>query len=270
MKRSTKIAGGIVVTGIIVGIALSGVHRHPVATTHPTTVKHPHKVKPVSHPKHASKTQYHHKTTPIPSKYPIPPTVATASGSATASFTAATHQAPPTPLEVVQVPWQQGASWAVEPVGMHMDGNSNATLWFGEQATPQGAWTWIPSTLPGALSTHLPLPIRQALQLGWDLSQRQPGPTTAFGTISWSAITGKVGKPAGWTMVSMPATDSPSGSASIGLIVWQHSYTGVFNGYYGLETIWDAQNSVTGTHDFQGFIANPGPLTTIAQNPPMP
>ena len=31
MKRSTKIAGGIVVTGIIVGIALSGVHRHPVA-----------------------------------------------------------------------------------------------------------------------------------------------------------------------------------------------------------------------------------------------
>ena len=268
MKRSTKVIVGVVVVGAVVGIALVGVHTHPVKTTKASKVQHHHKAKPVVHPKH-HQTQHHHKTTPIPSKYPVPPATGTANGSALTSFQNVTHQAPPSPLDVVKVPWQSGARWAIEPVGMHMDGNSNVTLWFGEQAKAHGAWTWIPSTLPGALSAKLPISARQALQLGWDLSQRQPGPNTGVGNISWSALTGQVGKPAGWTMVPMPAMDSPSGSASVDLTVWQQSYTGVFNGYYGLVTIWSAQNQAAGTHDFQGFVGAPGPLSTIAQNPPM-
>ena len=270
MKRSTTvIIGGGVVLGAVVGIALSGVHTRPIAATHPAKVEHHHKTKPVSHPKHPSKTPHHKAhSSPIPSKYPVPPATGTANGSATASFTAITHQAPPSPLEVVKVPWQSGARWAIEPVGMKMDGNANVTLWFGQQAKAHGTWTWIPSTLPGALSSKLPIPIHQALQLGWDLSQRQPGPNTGIGNISWSAITGKVSKPAGWTMAPVAATDSPTGSASVYLTVWQQSYTGVFSGFYGLVTIWSAQDASTGTHDFQGFVGAPGPLATIAQNPP--
>ncbi len=261
-KRTVAMMGGVLVVVGVGWVTASHPPAHPEAGS---TIPTHHPQTPQATPKVGKKPT--HTSAPIPTSYPVPPQAGQASGSVTTSFQAITHRAPPVPLEVASVPWQSGTHWAIEPVGMTMDGNANPTLWFGEQASG-GVWHWIPSTLPGALNAHLPIPIRQALQLGWDLSQRQPGPHTAVGNISWSAITGHVGKPGGWTMVPIPATASPSGSASIGLTIWQHSFTGVFSGFYGLETIWNRHNAATGTHDFEGFIATPGPMTTIAQHPP--
>ncbi len=266
-KRTGAIIGGVIAI-VGVGWATAG---HP-PSTHPkagSTIKnhHPATSKKTSKTPHNVGKKSTPTNTPIPTSYPAPPQSGQASGSATASFTTVTHHTPPVPLEVVTVPWQSGTHWAIEPVGMTMDGNANPTLWFGAQAAG-GAWHWIPSTLPGALSAKFPIAIRQALQLGWDLSQHQPGPNPAVGNISWSAITGQVGKPTGWTLVSLSPANSPLGQTTLGLTVWQPSYTGRFNGFYGLQTLWDGTNAQTGTHDFEGFVANPGPMTAIAQHPP--
>lgn len=177
------------------------------------------------------------------------------------SFAAATGLPASTALEVVTLPWNLSRAWAVDPVGVHRS-PTPTTLWFGER-TGTGPWQWIPSRLPGGLSPRLPVAVRDALARAYDLSQGQPGPTLP-GAIQWQALAGHVGLPVGWTLQVLPADASPLAQPSVALTVWQASYTGTYNGFYGLDTVWDGQNAGTGRHGVAGFQAAPGPMTAIA------
>lgn len=179
------------------------------------------------------------------------------------SFRIATHQAAPRDLETVAVPCAH-QTWAIDPIGMTSAQDPNPTLWFGEQ-TGAGPWHWTPSTLPGALSMQLPKPIDAALQWAWDLNQGQAGPDLG-GPVQWSAITGHVGMPQGWTLQTLSAADSPLGRPTMTLTVWMPSFTGSFTGYYGVETAWDTTNAATGTHGLLGLDAAPGPLAHIVRH----
>ena len=167
----------------------------------------------------------------------------------------------PSNLETFTVPWTN-QTWAIDPIGITMAANPNPMLWFGKRVGT-GPWRWIPSTLPGALNPALPKPIDAALQLAWDLNQGQAGPNLG-GPVQWSAITGHVGMPAGWTMHGLSAADSPLGQPTIVLTIWMRSFTGSFPGFYGVATAWDATNAFTGHHGLLGLEAIPGPLRTIA------
>nr|WP_172684505.1 hypothetical protein [Sulfobacillus thermotolerans] len=157
------------------------------------------------------------------------------------------------PILTAPVPWQTGATWAVVPEAV------KKTLWFGEQKTPGGPWTWIPSTLPGALSPQLPRPIYQALAWAYDLHVGQSGPNLG-GTVSWNTITGQVGDPAGWTLDSF---SSPHGHAALTLTVWEPSETGVFTGLYGMISTWTAQNATTGTQALDMIVPDTHSLQAV-------
>ncbi len=249
MRTSTKILTGVLVTaaaaGLYVGlIALKG---------HPQTVPSHH-------------TQASGQRVPDRHHRPSKPTTGQSQPRSTtlaASFQTATHQAAPRDLETVAVSWAN-QTWAIDPIGMTTAQDPNPTLWFGEK-TGAGPWHWIPSTLPGALSARLPKPMDAALQWAWDLNQGQLGPDLG-GPVQWSAITGHVGMPQGWTVQRMPATASPLGKATITVTVWAPSYTGTFSGFYGVETAWDTTNAATGTHGLLGLDPAPGPMTHIVRS----
>lgn len=177
------------------------------------------------------------------------------------SFAAATGLPASTALEVVRLPWNPTRAWAVDPVGVSAAPRP-LTLWFGER-TGDGPWTWIPSRLPGALSSQLPPAVHDALARAYDLYQGQPGPTVP-GSISWQALTGHVGLPAGWTLQTLPAEASPLAQASVALTVWQVSYTGTYAGFYGLDTVWDRATAATGRQGVAGFQTAPGLMRAIA------
>lgn len=245
---------------IIGGAVLVGLGAYAAFGSHAPT-KHPLSSPAPSH--HSSSTHsarsQHHKTSPKPTPTPpVLPTIGTGPGNVTMSYEAATHNPPPpVAIETEVVPWVKGVTWAIEPMAV------GHTLWFGEQNRPQGLWTWIPSILPGALSKQLPLPIYQALAWAYDLHVGQPGPMLP-GTIAWSAITGKVGEPAGWTMAPILYPND----TMIGLTVWEPSYTGVFSGYYGVETEWNAQNASTGTQALGMLEASTQTMAQIARQTP--
>ena len=158
--------------------------------------------------------------------------------SLSASFQAVAHQVLPSGVTPVPVPWQPQASWVFVPQAMH------GQLWWGSRQGP-GSWHWVSEDLPGALSHQLPTPVYDALQWADDLHANEPGPTLP-GTMSWRAIAGRVGEPVAWTTQTVPADQSPIGGKTLELTVWVPSETGVFQGVYGLETLWNAQNVHTG------------------------
>nr|AEP14359.1 hypothetical protein [Sulfobacillus thermotolerans] len=187
---------------------------------------------------------------------PVLPPRGAARGSAITSYEVISHNAAPpvtNPILTAPVPWQTGATWAVVPEAV------KKTLWFGEQKTPGGPWTWIPSTLPGALSPQLPRPIYQALAWAYDLHVGQSGPNLG-GTVSWNTITGQVGDPAGWTLDSF---SSPHGHAALTLTVWEPSETGVFTGLYGMISTWTAQNATTGTQALDMIVPDTHSLQAV-------
>ena len=155
-----------------------------------------------------------------------------------ASFPATVHQSLPSGATPVPVPWQPQASWAFVPQAMH------GQLWWGSRQG-SGSWHWVSEDLPGALSHQLPTPVYDALQWAYDLHANEPGPPLP-GTMSWRAIAGRVGEPVAWTTQTLPADQSPIGGQTLELTVWVPSETGVFQGVYGLETLWNAQNAHTG------------------------
>ncbi len=63
---------------------------------------------------------------------------------------------------------------------------------------------------------------------------------------------------------------SPLGQPEVQLTVWLPSETGIFSGYYGLETLWDAATAQTGTHGLTALLAGPGPLRQLVTAQPAP
>ncbi len=264
MKTRYWLGAGVVVVGGI--IILVSTNSPPQSTASvPTHPHHQRRPKSQTHPKHTPTPKT--KAPTIPTQAPTIPTSGSGSGSATASFQSVVGQAPPLPLQVVTLPWQKGTQWAVEPLGMKMHGNSLTTLWFGDR-TSTGKWHWIPTTLPGVPSTKLPPAIRESLIMAYSLHLGDPGPAQSIGNINWQGLQGHVANPTGWTLITASANSSPLFAPSVGVTLFQKSYTGSFSGHYGMETAFDAQNAPTGLHGLVGWVARTGPLSRIIQTPP--
>ncbi|MDA8204941.1 MAG: hypothetical protein M0Z36_02660 [Thermaerobacter sp.] len=262
MKTRYLIIGGVIIVGGGVALSLTAPRRHSTATQHSKQpVAHHPKSKP------APKTKEPTKAPPIPKNYPTIPVTGTASGSATVSFQSVVGQKPPASLQIVTLPWATGTQWALEPLGMKMHGNSLATLWFGEHPET-GRWTWIPTTLPGQPSSQLPPAIREALVMAYSLHEGMSGPSGTVGNITWQGLQGKVNNPGGWTLTTASANASPLFQPTVGLTLYQQSYTGSYSGYYGMEAAFDSQNAASGLHGLVGFVANSGSLATIVHVPP--
>ena len=158
--------------------------------------------------------------------------------SLAASFQATAHQALPSGVTPVPVPWQPQTSWVFVPRAIQ------GQLWFASR-TGSGAWHWVSEDLPGLLSRQFPKPVYDSLLWADDLHSNEPGPQLP-GAIQWNVIAGRVGEPVAWTTQIVPASQSPIGHNTLELTVWVPSRTGVFQGYYGLETLWNAHNQHTG------------------------
>ncbi len=249
MPTSTKILTGALVAaaaaGLYVGLIARGGHHQTLPAHHAQASG---QRVPDRHPQPSQSTSGESRSQPT---------------TMAVSFRRAAHQAAPSDLETLAVPWAN-QTWAIDPIGLTSAKNPNPTLWFGKK-TGAGPWQWIPSTLPGALSAQLPKPISAALQWAWDLNQGQVGPDLG-GPVQWSAITGHVGMPQGWTVQMLSAANSPLGRPTLTLTVWMQSFTGSFTGYYGVATAWDTTNAATGIHGLLGLDAAPGPLTHIVHN----
>ena len=266
MKTRYWIASGVIV---LAGGALLVMTNHAHPTAAPATVRHQNGKTTPTAPKTKAPPKPKPQAPPIPKYAPTIPVGGTASGSATASFQAVTHQAPPVPLQVVSLPWQPTAQWAIEPLGMVMNGNAttSSTLWFGEKVGTS-SWRWIPTTLPGQPSRHLPAPIRESLLMAYNLHLGEPGPTNTVGNITWQGLQGHVGEPVGWTLSTASANASPLFQRTVGVTLFQPSYTGSFSGYYGMEAAFDAQNATDGLHGLVGWVSRAGSLNTIVEMPP--
>lgn len=252
------IGGAVVVVGIVAvsntrppqPVAKAPVHHHPKAPAK-------------THPKDQVKaTKPQAKTPPIPKHFPTIPTSGTSTGSATASFKAIVGQAPSIPLQIVTPPWAKDTQWVVEPLGMKMNGNALYTLWFGDR-TGSGPWHWYPATLPGEPPSAMPPAIRESLIMAYSLHLGDNGPSDTPGGITWQGLQGKVSEPEGWDLEVLPAAQSPLSQPSVGLTLYQQSFTGMFDGYYGTQAVFDAQNATNGLHGLAGFIARPGSLASI-------
>ncbi len=177
--------------------------------------------------------------------------------SAQASLAAMTHKegvkTPAGPIDIVGNFAQPTQKWAFATLAAK-GVSTGYTLWFGEQDTPRGPWAWIPSTLPGALSSKLPPAVYSALQWAWDLNQGQSGPTL-FGTVSWSGVTGHVGMPEGWT--------AQESYGSLTITVWEPSYTGIYSGYYGVQSAWYPSTIAAGKTGLSMIV--PGGRETLRQ-----
>lgn len=169
--------------------------------------------------------------------------------SLAASFQARAHQALPSGVIPVAVPWQPHTSWAFVPQAIQ------GHLWFASRRGT-GSWHWTSEDLPGVLSAQFPQPLYDALQWADDLHAHQPGPHLP-GSISWRAIAGRVGEPVGWTTQILSANQSPIGGPTLALTVWVPSETGAFHGVYGIETVWNAHNARTGQGALLMLVAAP-------------
>lgn len=167
--------------------------------------------------------------------------------SAITSYEAASNQttAPNPGIQIVPDPSNPAVHLAFVPMGQKTSQSASRTLWVGTQFR-NGPWLWVPSTLPGALSSQLPRPAYHALAWAYDLHEGQPGPSLP-GPISWNSLRSVVSEPVGWTVTKLSASQSLNGLPSIQIVVWMKSYT-QFHGYYGLITIWNASNAPSGSH----------------------
>ncbi len=261
MKRSTKwLIGGSAV--VVLGVLAVVVGGTPAKTAKPA----PHHVlHRVIAPK-KSRTTRTKTTSATPTQPPAPmpalPSTGHHAGSTLSTYEAISHNAAPAnPIQTAQDPADPQETWALVPEGVHEDGNSAETLWFGIQKTPNAKWTWIPSTLPGQLSPTLPAPARLALQWAFDLHENETGPANLAGNVSWQSLQGAVSEPEGWTMQSVSAADSATGTAAVQITVWQKSFTS-FHGLYGMVSDWDSSN-LSGTGALNMIQASTEPLNVV-------
>ncbi len=261
MQRSTKwLIGGssVVVVGVLVVISTGT----PAKTVKPL----PHHVlHHVSTPKN-SRTTRTKTTSATPTQPPAPmpalPRSGHHTGSALTSYEAISHNAAPAnPIQTATDPADPQETWALVPEGVYEDGNSAETLWFGIRKTPTSTWTWIPSTLPGQLSAQLPSPARLSLQWAFDLHENESGPANLAGNVSWQSLQGAVSKPEGWSMQSVSAANSATGTAAVQITVWQQSFTS-FHGLYGMMSDWDSTN-FSGTGALNMIQASTEPLSAV-------
>ncbi len=257
MKRSTKwlIGGSVVaVLGVLVVV--------PSTSTPPKTIKPtPHHVTPkkskITHSKTTSTT-----STKPPAPMPTLPTASSHAGGALSAYESVSHNSSPSnAIQTVMDPANPSETWALVPEGIHEDGNATETLWFGIQRTPTSQWLWIPSALPGGLSSQLPAPARLALQWAFDLHENESGPANLAGNVSWRSLQGAVSEPEGWIMQSVSAADSATGVPAVQITIWQQSFTS-FHGLYGMTSDWDASN-LNGTGALNMIQASTEPLSTV-------
>lgn len=261
-KKMALAAGGVAMAGIGITIATS--------RTQPTSPRPQHKVQEQQqHKQHKTSASQKPKPTKKPSFTPpattpvIPSTGQSATATAQASLGVVTAKEgvtmPAGPIDIVANLANPSQHWAFAAEAAK--GTSTGyTLWFGEQNIPHGPWTWIPSTLPGALSHQLPPAVYSTLQWAFDLHQGQPGPTL-YGTVAWNAITGQVGEPEAWV-----ASES---DGSLTITVWEPSFYGDFHGYYGIQSGWYPSTIAAGQQGLSMIIPSlPGQtLAQIAANP---
>lgn len=196
-----------------------------------------------------------------PAKMPSIPTAGRAAAtSAQASLMVLTQKEgvtmPAGPIDVVTNLADPTQRWAFATESAK-GASTGDTLWFGEQNSAHGSWRWIPSTLPDALSKTLPPAVYAALQWAYDLHEGQTGPAL-YGNVSWSSVTGQVGEPEGWT--------AQERDGALTLTVWVPSYTGTFNGFYGVQTVWYASTIAAGQSGLSMIVPAPAPLARIAQD----
>lgn len=259
----TRTIWGIGVVAVVgVGVVVAGTyHPQPHATAPVVRARETRRPTPTNKVAQPISQPAHKPTVPMPAKTPVIPSVGSNStANATTSLTALTHKEgvanPVGPLDVVSNLAKPTQQWAFATEAAQ--GTSTGyTLWFGEHNTPSGPWTWIPSTLPGALSTQLPPAVYRVLQWAYDLHAGQSGPTL-FGTVNWNTIKGLVGEPEGWTAQEADGT--------LTITVWERSYDGSFHGFYGIQSDWYVKTINAGTSGLSMIVANPGPMTTIAQD----
>ncbi len=257
MTKGKKIlagAGIVVVAGIGIGLV--------TARTQQPTASQPVKDQRVT--PHHQIIQHHRKPAqpaPVFVSSATTPTIPSAGQStaarAQASLASVTHKegvtTPTGPIDVVVNLANPTQHWAFATEAAK-GASTGDTLWFGEQNTPDGPWTWIPSTLPGALSSKLPPAVYSTLQWAWDLNQGKPGPSL-FGTVSWNGITGHVGLPEGWT--------AQESAGQLTITTWAPSYTGMYAGFYGVQSVWDADTLSAGQSGLSMIV--PGGTATLAQ-----
>lgn len=230
--KTIAIGAGVAVVGVGAVLATSHPHR-PVAKTVAAGHKAYHAApKPSAAQKPAEKPA---KTVPSVPKVPTIPSAGESSAvSAQAGLAALTHHegvATPTgPIDIVPNLANPAQQWAFATESAQGQ-STGYTLWFGER-TGSGPWTWIPSTLPGALSHRLPPAVYSTLQWAYDLHEGQPLEGSLLGTVSWDAITGHVGEPEAWVA---GASSLPHGQMLV-ITVWEKSYTGSYSGYYGVQS----------------------------------
>jgi len=252
------IAAGVAVVGV--GVLLFGGH-----PPHPAV--HPHSPVGSRRGVHRASHSPVHPHAPTTTRTPasaspsgIPAVGQSTEATAQASLAAVTHQegvAMPTgPIDIVQNPANPAQTWAfaTEAAASALTGQ---TLWFGER-TGNGPWTWIPSTLPGALSPKLPPAVYSTLQWAFDLHEGQPGPALN-GTVSWDAITGQVGEPVAWV--------AGESDGMLTLTVWVPSYASNGPAYYGVQSEWFASTVAQGQSGLSMLIPSNQSLSQLAQNP---
>lgn len=185
------------------------------------------------------------------------------SGStATAAFAAlwtAHKETPPTlaaPIQTAAVPWKSGTTWALVPIGLPDPSAGGPILWFGEFSS-SGHWTWIPVDVAGAIPTNLPLPVRQTLQWADDLALDVPGPANLLGPNAWSAVTGQVQLPVGWSIQTQ--------RNAVNVWVWDPS-TKYSPLYFAPQGQWSAQNQATGHQALSQIVAGPLPISQAVRD----
>jgi len=251
-------AAGVAVVGV--GVLLVGGHPpHPAAPPH-SPVDHRRGVHRASHSPVHSHTPPTART-PTPAKTSgIPAVGQSTETTAQASLSAVTHQEgvamPAGPIDVVANPANRAQTWAFATEAAS-SATLGKTLWFGER-TGNGPWTWIPSTLPGALSPKLPPAVYSALQWAYDLHEGEPGPPLN-GTVSWNAITGQVGEPVAWV--------AGESDGMLTLTVWVPSYVADGPAYYGVQSEWFASTAAQGQSGLSLLIPSDQSLSQLAQNP---
>lgn len=199
--------------------------------------------------------------------YTIGSSFASSGSSALAAFDAlwtTRHETPPmlpVAIETASVPWLPSTTWAVVPEGIPDPANSGRILWFGESTTPDH-WLWIPSDTANPPNPKLPVAMADTLQWADDLALNVQGPSGLGGMHPWSAVTGTVTLPQGWSFVSY--------DGSVNAWVWDPS-THYSPLYYAPWTIWSKSNATNGDHALNQILASSKPLAqTVAVSQPAP
>ena len=213
-------------------------------------------------PHHAHQRQHHHvrpvrrkpraQKQPSTGATPSPrfPTIATADsapGSASSSLlTVAAREhvpAPSEPVVVVAKPGSKTRHWAFATVAsVQPNVNGGYILWFGRQ-TSATTWQWIPSDLPGQLSSKLPPALQHTLQWAYELHLDDTYNGSLTGT-PWNNVTGQVGYPEGWTVYA--------GYGQLDLTVWM-PMEGHTHEFVGLQTQWWPSTINQGTSGLLGI-----------------